>query len=107
MKSTPIECEIIVFPPSRQIGKARRLAELMIPLQIKEERKHAASYYSRQRDRFDMQMIAAGYSLERRKAELELFEETLAIEMGRFVVKLAKQEKAEKAKQDERERMQE
>ncbi len=99
MNNLPSECEIIVFPPSRQIGKARRLAELMIPLQIKEERKRAARYYSRQRGRFDMQMIAAGYSLERREAELELFEETLAIEMGRFVIKLAKQKKAERVKQ--------
>lgn len=101
------ECEIIVFPPSRQIGKARRLAELMIPLQIKEERKRAHSYYVRQIERFDVQMIAAGYSAERRRAELELFEETLAIETGRFVVSLAKQKKAEKLNQAERERMQE
>ncbi|MCP2132967.1 hypothetical protein [Agrobacterium tumefaciens] len=77
----------------------------MIPLQIKEGRKRAASYYSRQRDRFDTQMVAVGYSLERRKAELDLFQETVAVEMGRFVVKLAKQKKAEKAKQAERERM--
>ncbi|MNL72573.1 hypothetical protein D3C87_1979020 [compost metagenome] len=50
-------------------------------------------------------MVAVGYSLERRKAELDLFQETVAVEMGRFVVKLAKQKKAEKAKQAERERM--
>lgn len=103
----PCKCEIIVFPPSRQIGKARRLAELMIPLQIKEERKRAASYYYRQRDRFDAKMIEAGYTLARREAELELFDETLAVEMGRVVVKLAKEKRAERQRLAELERAQE
>jgi len=79
----------------------------MIPLQIKEERKRAASYYYRQRDRFDTQMIAAGYSLERRECELELFDETLAVEMGRVVVKLAKLKRAERQRQAALERMHE
>ena len=105
MNRAPSECEIIVFPLSRQIGKARRLAELMIPLQIQEERKRAHGYYVRQVERFDAQMIAAGYSIERRGTELEAFNETLNIETGRFVVSLSKKRKSEQ--QAEREKMRE